>query len=1083
MREESRDWDNHQVLERNREAAHVTLVPYAHEAARQGDRDTGPFFESLNGEWKFHWSPNPASSPEGFYREDFDVSGWDTITVPGNWQLQGYGRPIYVNWGYAFPQDGQPRKRPEIARNEPLLPIPADDNPVGCYRRTFTLPEGWTDREVFLLFEGVDSAFHLWVNGQEVGYSQDSRLPAEFDITSCVRSGQNILAVRVYRYCDGSYLEDQDFWRLSGIYRGVYLLVTPRVHVRDFFVRTALDEDYRDAVMEVEVKIRAYGDQDAADHALELMLYDEGNRRIVSASASGIAVKAGDETTLEIEKTVANPKKWSAEHPNLYTLLITLKDAMGNVLEVERCNVGFRQIEIKDGQLHVNGVPILFRGVNRHEHDPDTGHTVTVESMMEDIKLMKRFNINAVRTCHYPNDPRWYDLCDRFGLYLIDEANLETHGTLDKLARDPAWQAAFLERGIRMVERDKNHPSVIIWSLGNESGYGPNHDAMAEWIRQRDPTRRIHYEGATGWGARYRDRKYEGPEEAPAVDIVSVMYPTLERLVELAQMPGETRPLIMCEYAHAMGNSCGNLREYWDAVETHERLQGGFIWDWVDQGIRQVTGDGEEWFAYGGDFGDDPNDGPFCINGMVWPDRRVKPALWEYKKIVQPVKVEPIHLLAGELKITNAYHFSHLSGLDITWKLTAEGEVLQSGTLPRLDTPPGESRNVRVPFTSRLSRIPPRPVPIPPRPGSPVRGPGETGTGSGTPRGPGKPGTEYWLTLSFTLAEDNLWAEKGHEVAWEQFQVPFAVPEAPALGLADLPELGLEESAECATVRGPDFSLAFDKCAGTITSWQHKGRDLVRQGPWLNAWRAPTDNDASIRGDQKAALRWHEAGLDRLYHQIKEIEVSQIMPQVVQISVQSFVCAPDRADGFDCEIIYAVYGSGDVVIETRVLPSEKLPPLPRIGLQMQLPGGYETFTWYGRGPHETYRDRKEGAQVGVYSGTVDEQYVPYIVPQENGNKTDVRWVALTDRDGVGLLAVGMPLLEVSAHHFTPEDLTDARHTYELKRRDHIVLNLDYKQSGLGGASCGPGTLPQYLIEPRPVQYCLRLRPFPNLPIY
>jgi beta-galactosidase/beta-glucuronidase len=1052
MTQESCDWDNHQVLERNREPAHVTLEPYAYEAAaRQGDHDTDPFFESLNGKWKFHWSPNPASSPKGFYREDFGVSGWDTITVPGNWQLQGYDKPIYVNWGYAFPQDGQPRKRPEIARNEPLPPIPADDNPTGCYRRTFTLPERWAGREVFLLFEGVDSAFHLWVNGQEAGYSQDSHLPAEFDITSCVRPGQNTLAVRVYRYCDGSYLEDQDFWRLSGIYRDVYLLATPRVHVRDFFVRTALDADYRDALMQVEVKIRAYGDRDAADHTLELTLYDEGNRRIVSTSVSGIAVKAGDETTLEIEKTVANPKKWSAEHPNLYTLLIALKDAMGNVLEVERCNVGFRQIEIKDGQLHVNGVPILFRGVNRHEHDPDTGHTLSVESMTEDIKLMKRFNINAVRTSHYPNDPRWYDLCDRFGLYLIDEANLEAHGTLDKLAKDPAWQAAFLERGMRMVERDKNHPSVIIWSLGNESGYGPNHDAMAGWIRQRDPTRPIHYEGATGWGARYRDRKYEGPEETLVVDIVSVMYPTLERLLELAQTAGETRPLIMCEYAHAMGNSCGNLREYWDAVETHQRLQGGFIWDWVDQGIRQVTEDGEAWFAYGGDFGDDPNDGPFCINGLLWPDRRVKPALWEYKKIVQPVRVEPVDLLAGELKITNAYHFSHLGGLDITWKLTAEDEVLQSGTLPPMDTAPGESRNVRVPFTPRLSRIP--------------------------PRGPGEPDTEYWLTLSFTLAEDTLWAEKGHEVAWEQFQVPFPVPETPVLGLADVPDLGLEESAERARVHGPDFSLAFDKGSGTIISWQHQGRELVRQGPWLNAWRAPTDNDASTQGDQKAALRWHEAGLDRLRHQVKRIEVSQITPQIVQITTQSFVCAPDRTDGFDCEIVYAVYASGDVVIETRVLPSEKLPPLPRIGLQMQLPGGYETFTWYGRGPHETYCDRKEGAQVGVYSGTVDEQYVPYIVPQENGNKTDVRWVALTDRDGVGLLAVGMPLLEVSVHHFTPKDLAGARHTYELKRRDYIVLNLDYKQSGLGGASCGPGTLPQYLIEPRPVQYRLRLRPF------
>jgi beta-galactosidase/beta-glucuronidase len=1056
MTEESHDWDNPLVLERNREPAHVTLVPYADEAAaRGGEREVSPFFESLNGEWKFYWATNPASAPDGFYAEDFDASGWDTISVPGNWQLQGYDKPIYVNWGYAFPQDGRPRKYPEIARNEPLPPIPEDDNPTGCYRRTFAVPQGWAGRQVFLVFEGVDAAFHVWVNGQEVGYSQDSHLPAEFDITRHVHPGQNTLAVRVYRYCDGSYLEDQDFWRLSGIYRDVYLLATPRVHIRDFFVRTALDEAYRDVTMTVEVEVRNYSDRDATQHSLELTLYDEGKRPVVSHSMTGIAVKAGDGTTVEIEQAVANPKKWSAEHPNLYTLLIALKDATGNILEVEGCNVGFRQLEIENAQLHVNGVPVLFRGVNRHEHDPDTGHTVTVESMIEDIKLMKRFNINAVRTCHYPDDPRWYDLCDRFGLYVMDEANLETHGTLDKLARDPAWQPAFLERAMRMVERDKNHPSVIMWSLGNESGYGPSHDAMADWIRQRDPTRPVHYEGATGWGARYTDRQYQGPEDAPAVDIVSVMYPTIERIVELARMPGETRPLIMCEYAHAMGNSCGNLREYWDAVEAHERLQGGFVWDWVDQGIRQTSKEGEEWFTYGGDFGDDPNDGPFCINGLVWPDRRVKPALWEYKKIVQPVKVEAIDLLAGQIKITNAHHFSHLSELVIAWKLAADGEVLQSGTLARLDMAPGESRNVRVPFTQ----------PVLPAPAVPI------------PETEPEAGTEYWLTLSFRLAGDTLWAEKGHEVAWEQFQVPFAVPQAPVLGLADMPGLALEESGECTTVRGPGFSLVFDKRSGTISSWQYQGREMIRQGPLLNVWRAPTDNDASIWGDQTAALRWREAGLDRLHHQIGGIQVRQITPQVVQITAQSLVCAPDRADGFDCEIVYAVYGSGDVVIETHILPGEKLPPLPRVGLGMQLPGGYETFTWYGRGPHETYADRKEGAQVGVYSGTLDEQYVPYIVPQENGNKTDVRWGALTDRDGVGLLAVGMPFLEVSAHHFSPEDLTEARHTYELKRRDYIVLNLDYKQSGLGGASCGPGTLPAYLIEPRPVQFRLRLRPF------
>jgi len=687
---------------------------------------------------------------------------------------------------------------------------------------------------------------------------------------------------------------------------------------------------------------------------------------------------------------------------------------------------------------------VVLKGVNRHEHDPGTGHAVTVASMVQDIKLMKQFNVNAVRTCHYPNDPRWYDLCDRFGFYLIDEANLETHGTLDKLARDPAWEAAYLERGARMVARDKNHPSVIVWSLGNESGYGPNHDAMAGWIRRHDPTRPVHYEGATGWGG-----TYEGPEDAPAVDVVSVMYPTVERIVELAQIPGETRPLIMCEYAHAMGNSCGNLREYWDAIEAHPRLQGGFIWDWVDQGIRQVTADGQAWFAYGGDFGDDPNDGPFCLNGLVFPDRQVQPALWEYKKIIQPVAAEPVDLLAGKVRIINKYHFSDLSGLDVAWSLAADGVELQAGTLPRLDTPPGESATVTVPFEGLEL----------------------------------DPGTEYWLALSFSLAGDTPWAKRGHEVAWEQFKLPFDVSEAPVLDGVGMPELALEETAERVTVRGADFRLAFDRRSGTIGSGQHGGRELVRQGPRLNVWRAPTDNDEGQPWGQEMAKRWRAAGLDRLIHRVRGFQVHRVRPQVVQICVRSFVCAPDREDGFDCAYTYTVTGSGDVEVETHVLPVGDLPPLPRVGLQMQLPGGTETFTWYGRGPHETYRDRQEGARVGVYSGAVDEQYVPYVVPQENGNKTGVRWAALTDGDGAGLLAAAMPgggagapWLEVSAHHFTAADLAQARHTYELKRREEITLNLDWRQSGLGGASCGPGTLPRYLIQPQEIRFRVRLNP-------
>jgi len=634
------DWENPQVVGRNKQPGHVLLLPYADEtSARTRDPDASPYWQSLNGQWKFCYAPTPDAAPESFHRTDHDDSAWKPIAVPGNWQLQGYDKPIYTNVQYPFPPDDLPG-------------VPHDDNPTGCYRVTFSIPEHWYGRRVFVVFDGVDSAFYLWVNGEMVGYSQGSRLPAEFDITDYVRTGDNLLAARVYRWSDGSYLEDQDFWRLSGIYRDVYLYAPPPLRLADYEVRTELDADYRDAILHIRTRVANHTDG-ATTCALIASLYDAQGQLVLTAPSGERQVPAGSKALLELDAPVSAPLKWSAEYPNLYTLTLALSDARGETLEVQSCRVGFRTVEIIDGQICINGMPVLFRGVNRHEHDPDTGHTVSRASMIQDIRLMKQFNINAVRTSHYPDVPEWYDLCDEYGLYLIDEANIETHGVWDRLTKDPAWKTAFLERGMRMVERDKNHPSVIIWSLGNESGDGPNHEALSAWIRDRDPTRPIHYESATG------RRTYVGPETAPHVDIVSVMYPTVDQIIELAQTPGEIRPLIMCEYAHAMGNSPGNLQEYWDAIEAHPRLQGGFVWDWVDQGIRQalprgyspgVTKEGVEWFAYGGDFGDDPNDGNFCINGLVFPDRVPHPALWEHKKVTQPVGVKPLDLLAGRLR-------------------------------------------------------------------------------------------------------------------------------------------------------------------------------------------------------------------------------------------------------------------------------------------------------------------------------------------------------------------------------------------------------------------------------------------------
>jgi len=1018
------DWENPRIVERNKEPAHATLIPYDdEEKALKGNRSNSPWFIPLNGEWKFNLAKNPKNVPKNFFKTDFKISNWDRIQVPSNWQMLGYDKPIYTNVQYPFPAD-PPR-------------VPLDDNPTGLYRRDFEISKLWKNRQIFLVFDGVDSAFHVWVNGRLVGYSEDSRLPAEFNITSFIHTGRNVLAVQVYRWSDGSYLEDQDMFRLSGIYRDVYLFSTPNIHIRDFFVQTDLDKEYRDAVLKVRAKVKNYSNHAADRCTVEIMLCDVNGRNVFEKLVSQEIedLKAKNEIAVEFTHEIQNPKKWSAEQPYLYTLLLKLKDALGNILEVESCKVGFREVEAKDGRILINGVPIYFKGVNRHEHDGVRGHTVTVESMLKDIKLMKHFNFNAVRTSHYPNHPVWYDLCDEYGIYVIDEANIECHGIANigeqsyriEPANDPEWLTAFMERCIRMVERDKNHPSIIMWSLGNESGYGPNHDAAAGWIRGYDPSRLIHYEGTI----------HKHGKVSASVDVISVMYPSLEKLATMAEDPNETRPIIMCEYAHSMGNSTGNLKEYWETIRNHKRLCGGFIWDWVDQGIEQKTETGKRYWAYGGDFGDEPNDGNFCINGLVWPDRTPHPAMWECKKIFQPIKIEPIDLISGNLEVINDFDYSDLSGLDIEWELTADGEILQKGNIPRLSIPPKNRAAIVVPYV------------MPPL----------------------KPRTEYWLMLRFKFSEPTSWAQKGHEVAWEQFKMPFTAPPGTTADVQNMTAVRFDETETQITIIGAFFKIIFSKETGKITSFKYRRSELVKNGLVLNVWRAPTDNDVP-----RLAQKWRSFGLDRVEHRVRGVKAIRANLQVVQVFVDTKIYTPGLSDGFDCQYAYTVFGSGDIIVELDVTPSLKIPSLPRIGLQMSLPEKYNVFTWYGRGPHENYCDRKEGAPIGVYKGKVSEQYVPYIKPQENGNKTDVRWASLTDGKGVGLLVVGMPLMEVNTQYYSSEDLEKAKHTFELIRRKEIILNIDYKQSGLGGGSCGPDTLQKYLVLPEPVHFCVRLRP-------
>lgn len=1014
------DWENPEVYGINKEPAHATLIPYPNvELALRAIRNDSPYYLSLNGKWHFNWVRKPADRPVDFYKPDFDVSGWDTIPVPANWQMHGYGIPIYTNIKHPFPA------------NPPY--IPHDYNPVGSYRRTFFIPSEWKDRQIFIHFDGVKSAFYIWVNGHKVGYSQDSMLPAEFDLTPYLRPGANTLAVEVYRWSDGSYLEDQDMWRLSGIYRNVYLMAMPAVHISDFHVRAGLDDKYENGLLQIRPKIRTFKKVDTKGWTVQAQLYDDGKPVLANAISRPvndiINEKYPQRDTVKfglLEATVASPKKWSAEIPNLYTLVLTLQDADGQIVEAESCRVGFRSIEIADGQVLINGQPVTFYGVNRHEHDPVHGQAIPVTRMIQDIKLLKQHNINAVRTSHYPDDPIWYELCDQYGLYLIDEANLESHELGGYLSNVPQWNGAFMQRAIGMVERDKNHPSVIFWSLGNESGCGPNHAAMAAWIKDYDPTRPIHYEGAVGV-----------PKDPYYVDVISRMYPKIHELVDLAARSNDDRPVVMCEYAHAMGNSVGNLKEYWDAIRSHKRLIGGFIWDWADQALRKKTEDGREFWAYGGDYGDKPNDGNFCCNGLVAADRTPHPHIMEVKKVYQQIFVTPVDLATGKVRIRNDYHFQNMDFVNVLWEVTEDGKVIQSGDLGTLAIAPQSEQEVTIPFNM---------------PATPAAG------------------REYYLKVTFALAEDTPWAPKRHVVAWEQFELPLSVPTAAVASLDTMPAVSFVQSEKAMTVKGVDFLLTVGMADGAIQSFTYKDKELVASPLVPNFWRVPIDNDRGNGMPRRHGV-WKDAGPKRV---VTSVEVQQPAPQKVEITVGAILPAGQSSCGFT----YTVFGNGEVIVRAGVDLAGQLPELPRFGMQMAVPGEFKNVTWLGRGPHETYWDRKTGAAVGRYTATVEQLIHEYVRPQENGNRSDVRWFTLTNADGAGLLVVGMPTVDFSAWPYTMDDLEQAQHIHELPRSANITVNIDYRQMGVGGDdSWGARTHKEYMLPPKPYSYSFRLRPY------
>jgi beta-galactosidase len=1006
------EWDDPSVLHRNALPPHATMMVYpTSELARRGDRTASPWFRSLNGVWRFHYSPSPAARPAGFERPSFDTSTWAEVPVPGNWELQGHGTPVYSNSRYPFAYD--PRS-PRTPRN---------DNPVGSYRTTFVVPAAWEGRRTLLHFAGVDSAFYVWVNGRRVGYSEDSRTPAEFDVTAFIRPGSNLLAVEVYRWSDGSYLEDQDMFRLSGIFRDVFLWSTAHEHVRDFEIRTTLDAAHDRATLAVETQVQN-GRGAERRLSVSVQLLDADGREAARPVSGSASVAPGGETRLPLTLLVANPRRWSAETPYLYTALVTLRDAAGEVLEVVPTRVGFRTVEIRGGRLLVNGQAILVKGVNRHEHSPDLGHHVERAWMVRDIELMKQHNINAVRTAHYPNDPEFYALCDEYGLYVMDEANIESHGyglgPDNRLANDLAWQPAHLDRVARMIERDKNHPSVISWSLGNEAGDGPNFEAAYRWAKQRDPSRPVHYQGSTRRGGSNSD-------------INSFMYPTPDEVVRRAkERPG--MPLVVCEYSHAMGNSSGGLKEYWDIFYGGTNAQGAFVWDWVDQGIRQpvpaskrVPGDPRAtFFAYGGYWEDRAgvhNDGNFSQNGLVGADRSPRPGLHAIKYVYRYLHASPVDLAAGTVAVKS--WFDEVNPKDFVegrWDILADGRVIASGPVPDLDLAPRQQTVVHL----------------------------------GLPALRAAPGVEYFLNLSFALRKATPWAPRGHEIAWEQWPLTLpAGPPAPVVA-SDVPApsfpLWTVESGTITRVSGREFALVFDRLNGLLTSYTYRGVPLLGRGPRPDFWRAPTDNDLgawkavghAARTDPALGMAaWRGAGPG---WKVTDVQLTRVDDSSVTFVVQGDL---PRVGG-TCTMRYDIHGNGTIDVGLEYRPgAAPVAMMPRFGMELVASPGLENLAWYGRGPAETYVDRAF-ERVGIHRSTVSAEWVEYARPQENGNKVDVRWVELTNAQGIGLRAEGRPLLSVSARHASTADLEEAPYSIDLPKRPETYLNLDLAQMGVGG---------------------------------
>ena len=1020
LADERKPWQDATINQINREPMHAHFIPFKSETDAIGQLAlddvsrfaVNPAAErriSLNGRWKFLYSKNNDLCPKDFHKTNYSTRKWKNITVPGSWEIQGFDAPIYTDVSYPFPT------------NPPYQPT--DYNPVGAYVREFTVPESWKGMDIFLDFEGVESAFYCWVNGELAGYSEDSRLPAHFNISKLLKKGKNRLAVKVFRYSDGSYMEDQDYWKYSGIERDVFVYARPAQRVKDFKLTAGLINDFQDGDFNLEMIVN----QPVQGGRMEVKVLDKQAKTVFEQKKQ---FTQATDTLFQANRLFEDVAVWSAETPNLYTLVATTYDAQGKCLESFAHPFGFRSVRMFNGQQLINGVPVLFKGVNRHEHDPHNGRTITVERMVEDIQLMKQFNINSVRTCHYPNNHAWYALCDKYGLYLVDEANIESHGMMNHkdgtLANYPDWKGAFMQRMSRMVRRDRNFTSIVTWSLGNESGYGKHFETIYHWTKKFDPTRPVQYEGGG----------YESVS-----DIYCPMYARIWALRRHANQR-DTRPLILCEYAHAMGNSVGNLQDYWNVIYKYDQLQGGFIWDWVDQTFAKKDEKGQDIWAYGGDLGfvGVPNDSNFCANGLVAADRSLHPHIWEVKKVYQYVHFAPVAFTTNKVEVSNWHDFIDLSNYQLRWKVEADGKEVQGGVMPM---PKVNARH------KGIIELPLKALPADNR--------------------------EYFLKLEAITINDGPMVKKGHVAAMEQWQLPSNIVRSPMNTITGT--LDSKQHAGVIELTGNQFCVKFNEKNGQMVGLQYGGKEYVKSALQPNFWRAWTDNDVANGAPERCRI-WKEA--------MENMKLVNLRMEKATDNKLATVTAEYILSEIDSKlnIIYKVRPNGAIQVTMGYeVGNKQLPEIPRFGMRMVLPADYDQMSWLGRGPQENYADRKSGAAIGLYHASVWEQFHPYVRAQETANKCDVRWTSLRNKEGEGLLICGVQPLNVSAWNFPIEDIAyrpfnvERHHGGSIEKKDMVWLNIDGAHMGVGGDNTwGAKVHPEYTITPANRSYTFTIQP-------